>query len=168
MRGYLLDTNVVCYWFDERSEKHVDVTTHIDQLSDAMLFVSAVSLGEIAFGHRCESKSPTTIQLGLSSFVRSQLPHVVDVKRATAQYFGEIKARIFGKFSKQRGRKKQRLRQLTDPLSGEELGVDENDLWIAACAVEHNLVLVTYDKMARLREVTNDVLDFEDWAAATD
>ena len=44
-----------------------------------------------------------------------------------------------------------------------ELGIDENDLWIAAQAIEHNLVLVTNDEMKRIKHVAGPVLDIEDW-----
>jgi predicted nucleic acid-binding protein len=53
---------------------------------------------------------------------------------------------------------------LVDPLTAKCLGIQENDLWIAAQAYESNLVLVTHDKMDRLREVASDLLAFEDWA----
>lgn len=50
-----------------------------------------------------------------------------------------------------------------DPVTAKELGIDENDLWIAAQSIEHNLILVSNDKMARIREVAGPVLDVEDW-----
>ena len=52
-----------------------------------------------------------------------------------------------------------------------ELGIDENDLWIVAQAVERNLVLVTSDKMWRIRETVCELYpDFgsEDWAESSD
>jgi predicted nucleic acid-binding protein len=53
-----------------------------------------------------------------------------------------------------------------DPVTGHQLGIDENDLWIAAQAVEHNLVLITSDKLLKLREADPDGrLLIENWTA---
>jgi predicted nucleic acid-binding protein len=53
---------------------------------------------------------------------------------------------------------------LIDPVTSRELGIQENDLWIAAQALEYNLVLVTNDKMDRIRDVCED-LQVENWTA---
>jgi len=64
--------------------------------------------------------------------------------------------------------KPSRLNQLVDPISGEELGVQENDLWIAAQAMTFGLVLVTHDskhhfgKLLRHFKSTLQI-DVEDW-----
>ncbi len=64
--------------------------------------------------------------------------------------------------------KKRRAEQLCDPITGRELGIDENDLWIVAQAAERNLVLVTHDKIVRIREALQNIgagVRIEDWAA---
>ena len=57
-----------------------------------------------------------------------------------------------------------RPKQLVDPMTSRELGIQENDLWIAAQALEYNLVLVTNNKMDRIRDVCED-LQVENWTA---
>jgi predicted nucleic acid-binding protein len=47
-------------------------------------------------------------------------------------------------------------------VTSQELGIQENDLWMAAQALEYNLVFVTNDKMERIREVCAD-LQLENW-----
>ena len=42
------------------------------------------------------------------------------------------------------------------------MGLDVNDIWIAAIALEHNLVLVTKDGMAKIREAAPS-LRIENW-----
>jgi predicted nucleic acid-binding protein len=44
------------------------------------------------------------------------------------------------------------------------LGIDENDLWLAAQAVARNLTLVTNDKIEKIREAANGSLYVENWA----
>lgn len=51
-----------------------------------------------------------------------------------------------------------------EPSTGKELGIDENDLWIAAQAIERNLVLASQDSMARLLDVAAE-LRIEDWTS---
>ena len=51
MHGYLLDTNIVAYWFDERRSEHERVVQHIQELPDTTpLMISAITLGEIEYG----------------------------------------------------------------------------------------------------------------------
>ncbi len=165
MRGYLLDTNIISYWFQPGTPENRNVVTHIGGLdAGAPLRVSAVTLGEIEYGHRVVSTTGRPIQVQFNRFVQTQLPDVLDVRRTTRTYYGQIRARLFEKYSPQHGRKALRPEQLVDPVTAKALSVQENVIWIAAQAVEYNLVLVTHDRMARLRDVAGDILDIEDWA----
>lgn len=166
MRGYLLDTNIIAYWFRRGTPENHNVVTHIGGLdAGTPLRVSAVTLGEIEYGHCVVSTPGTAEQIQFNRFVQTQLPDVVDVRRTTRIYYGQIRARLFEKYSPQQGRKALRPEQLVDPVTAKTLGVQENDIWIAAQAAEYNLVLVTHDRMARLRVVASDILNIEDWAA---
>ena len=42
---------------------------------------------------------------------------------------------------------------LQERTTAKELGVQENDIWIAAQAIQYNLVLLTADYMRRLEKV---------------
>ena len=55
-----------------------------------------------------------------------------------------------------------------DRVTGQELGIDENDLWIAAQSIAHNLVLVSNDRMLKIRTAAGVVLDLEDWEKSPD
>ena len=166
MRGYLLDTQTISYWFRPGTPENHNVVTHIDGLdAGTPLRVSAVALGEIEYGHRVAPKTETPIQVEFNRFVQTQLPDVLDVRRTTRIYYGQIRARLFEKYAPERGRKALRPEQLVDPVTAKTLGVQENDIWIAAQAAEYNLVLVTHDKMTHLREAVSDILAIEDWAA---
>ena len=60
--------------------------------------------------------------------------------------------------------------QITDRVTATRLGIDENDLWIAAQAVQYNLALVTNDGMARIRAVLSELapsLHIENWTKPT-
>jgi len=165
IRGYLLDTNIICYWFDTRCPEHKRVVGRLaSRPSGSPLTVSVLSLGEIEYGHRVASKDvDSSIQAQFSAFVRSQLPRVLDIQRTTGIYYGKLRALLFEKYAPGDKIKTLRPEQLIDPTTSLELGIQENDLWIAAQATERNLALVTHDKMAHIRAVADELV-FEDWA----
>jgi tRNA(fMet)-specific endonuclease VapC len=86
---------------------------------------------------------------------------VLSVDRHTRIYYGDLKARLFRAYSPASPRQNHPERCI-DWATGAELGIDENDLWIAAQAIQFNLILVTNDEMARIRDVAPE-LDIQDW-----
>ena len=88
---------------------------------------------------------------------------VLDVTKATRISYGALRASVFEAYAPNaRRRRGLRPEQLIDPVTSQALGIQENDLWMAAQALEYNLVFVTNDKMARIREVCAD-LQVENW-----
>ena len=165
--GYLLDTCIIRYWYDERKEQHPNVVARIQALpDDTPLRVSAITLGEMEYGHRAVSATDTPVQAAFRRFIGDRFPwgFVLNITSDTASYYGLIRARLFEKFSPRRKRNGLRPSQLIDPVTAKELGIQENDLWIAAQGTERNLVLVTNDPMPRIREVVSDLLRIENWA----
>jgi tRNA(fMet)-specific endonuclease VapC len=165
VQGYLLDTNIVSYWFDGKCPQNGAVAGHVARLPPGTpLAISAVTLGEIEYGMRVRSADPDEIEAEFQAFILEQLPQVLDVTRTTRTYYGILRARLFERFAPSESRRKgRRPEQLTDPATGRELGIQENDLWIAAQAFEYNLVLVTNDGLVRIREAGGD-LRIENWA----
>ena len=164
MHGYLLDTNIVRYWFDERRPEHQRVLQHIQELDEPPLMISAITLGEIEYGLQV-TRSDTFKQEAYLAFISTNLPMVLDITKTTRIYYGSLRASVFEKYApNERRRRGLRPEQLIDPVTSRELGIQENDLWIAAQALEYNLVLVTNDKMDRIRDVCED-LQVENWTA---
>ena len=167
MRGYLLDTNIVAYRVDTRRPQHERVAQHIQELPEATpLMISAITLGEIEFGLRVSKVNTSeqeASQDALRAFIHTNLPMVLDVTKTTRIYYGALRADVFEKYApKAKRRSGLRPEQLIDPVTSQELGIQENDLWIAAQALEYNLVFVTNDKMERIRDVCED-LRVENW-----
>jgi len=166
VEGYLLDTNIVRFWFDPARAEHDRVRSRIEALpGDSPMMISAITLGEIEYGHRAlgDTGDPAQERIFLE-FLESRLPVVLNVERHTRASYGSLRARLFEKFApKERRKKSLRPEQLIDPTTSKELGIQENDLWLAAQALEHNLVLVSHDKMTRLRKVAEE-LRVQDWA----
>ena len=162
--GYLLDTNIVAYWFDVGRPQHERVVHHIQELPETTpLMISAITLGEIEFGLQvAQAKTPE--QEAFRAFINTNLPMVLNVTKATRICYGSLRAGVFEKYAPNvKRRRGLRPEQLIDPVTSQELGIQENDLWIAAQALEYNLVLVTNDKMERIRDVCEE-LQIENWA----
>ena len=176
MPDYLLDTNIVRYWYDTHCPQHAKVLARVREVRQPdpqtqyvpRLFVSVVTVGEIEFGHRVAPMPEPSKQSEYLTFLRGQCPEPLEIVPHVAEHYGKLKAWLFDTASDRKMRaKKYRLRQLIDPTSAEELQADENDLWIAAQAVTFKLVLVTHDSRGHFGDLLDRLsaeLQVEDWA----
>jgi tRNA(fMet)-specific endonuclease VapC len=158
--GYLLDVNMVGHYFNEQ----VNVMARLRALPQGtLLFVSAIGLGEIEFGHSLTASTDHERRNECDRFINNQFPlkMVIPVTRHTRVHYGILKARLFSAYPPQRLGENHPERCF-DRVTGAELGIDENDLWMAAQAIQYNLIMVTNDEMARIRSVAPE-LDVEDW-----
>ena len=175
MPGYLIDTQTIAYWFDGESGKYPMVQSKAEaRRGNSPLYVSAISLGEIEYGHAAHPAGAGKRREDFLTSMREELPQILSVSRHTAEPYGRIRAALFDRFGpKSKKGQAKRAEELCDPTSGRELGIDENDLWLVAQAVERNLVLVTHDKLVHIRQALQDLqaqqnldltLRIEDWA----
>jgi predicted nucleic acid-binding protein len=173
---YLLDTNILRFWYDTRCDEHEQVLARVQAIRQPeplteyipRLFISVVTLGEIEYGHSVAAVPDPKKQSEYSRFVREQCPQSLEVTRHVAEPYGELKAWLFEKPSNRRKRTKaMRDREVTHPTPAKELHADENDLWIAAQAMTFNLVLVTHDSRGNFGKLLghfSSTLQVEDWA----
>ncbi len=170
MKGYLLDTNAISDWLDSTWPRHEAVSRRVDQCACAktILLTSTVVLGEIEYGIRVSPKDKAQFLDQLRAQVNVQFVNrrfLLDVSRSTTVVYGDLRARLFEKYAPRDKRKKGlRPEELVCPVTSKTLGIQENDLWIAAQAIERNLVLVSNDPMRRIRDVAPQ-LRVENWAA---
>jgi len=154
--GYLLDTNHIEYVFT----KHKRVMKRLGSLpGDTQLRASVISLGEIEAGHRITETTDHQKRHDFERFINNEFrPHGLLVKPTTRQYYAHIVESIWKRHPPS-GRRTRTEWHLVG------LGVDINDVWIAAQAIEHNLVLVTEDDMKCIRQSVGKLLDVDNWAA---
>lgn len=114
--GFLLDSNVIVAAFEE----DLEVTQHLAATPSELLFIPAVALGELYFG-AMKSRRANANRQRLEEFVAAS--NVLPVDAATARIYGEVR---------------ERLRSIGRPIP-------ENDLWIAATALQNGIALVTRD-----------------------
>lgn len=183
MADYLLDTNILSYWYDDSpgadgrtKPAHRNVVRNVARVRTpdpqtgyvARLFVSTVTMGEVEYGHRSATNPDAKKQAEYAKFIREQCPVALDITRHVAEQYGRMKAWLFKACEPKAGwSKKKRAEQLEYPATGHELQIDENDLWIAAQAMTHSLVLVTHDRRGNFGKVLTQFsasLRVEDWA----
>jgi tRNA(fMet)-specific endonuclease VapC len=132
--------------------------------TDTPIAISVITIGEIEYGHKVVSPSGLTqIQSDFITFVLRNFPLVIPITEMTTPYYGSIRARLFERFGPKKKRKGLRPEQLLDPVTSRVLGIQENDIWIAAQALERNLVLVTNDSMQRVKDGVSE-LQIENWS----
>ena len=167
---YLLDAMMIGKLADSRPDPEVDATTrrfreHLHAIGDAKVIICAITVGEAEFGLRIVSGMDD----GKREAVRRTLTafsEVFSIDRATAILFGEVRAALFDKHaplvSRNARRKIKWVEDLVDRTSAKSLGVQENDVWLAAVALQYNLVLVSDDRMTRIKEAWPK-LHFVNW-----
>jgi tRNA(fMet)-specific endonuclease VapC len=105
-----------------------------------------------------------TFMMEKSQRKETNLPHLIEfledirihhITEETATIYGHIKADLFNEFAPKE-KSKRRKTKITD------LGFDENDLWIAAIALQNDLTIVSRDSdFLRIQQVRS--LRLESW-----
>lgn len=190
MADYLLDTNVISDWYDDTPTQgggpkpaHKAVRTNVERVRIPnpetgyvpRFYVSFVTHGEIEYGART-SRTPdpakgaaySAMDAAKKRFVSEQCPEELKWNKHVPIAYGELKAWVFEYCAPKELRpKKVRFKQLIDPATATALDIADNDLWIAAQAMTHDLVLVTRDRRGNFGKVLQQFassLRVEDWA----
>lgn len=114
--GFLFDTNIVIAAFG-RDE---GVAQRLEGLPADSIFIPSIVIGELFYGAYRSSRA-TENRRRIEEFVRAS--NVLPCDAATARTYGELK----------------------DGLLRKGRPIPENDIWIAAVAIQHDLTLVTRD-----------------------
>lgn len=128
---FLLDTNHCSRLLDSDP----DVTANVAANSDMPMATSVITEGELVFmAQGSARKAANTARI--SAFLEAV--RIFHVDSATAQIYGSLKADIYDVF----GPKERSKRQHTTIT---HLGFSDNDLWIAAIALRHDLTIASMD-----------------------
>lgn len=176
MRTFLLDTNIWEYWFNKEShpEKYANIERQVKELIILenntkefawRLGISFITLGEIDYGYNVMTKKERSREREFRVFISSKKPWTPQIDKHVVKEYGKLRADLFESYApKDKKRKGLRPCQLVDPVTSLELGIQENDIWIAAQAISRNLTLVTNDAMGRIRKVAGQSLHIDNWA----
>lgn len=164
VEGYVLDTTICSAAWDYGSPDHSYVRQRLGKLDESPVYVTAVSIGEVEYGLQVAPAIDTRRQRMVRTAMASY--QVLDIDRHTAQVYGEIRGRLFRKYSpkNRRGRlTHKRVEDLVERATGKALGIQENDLWIVSVAVQYNMMVVTNDRMCRVIEAAQYLDRTEYW-----
>jgi tRNA(fMet)-specific endonuclease VapC len=160
VRGYFLDTCVLSDWYN-KDDRILDRICNLG--TDPPLWVSVIAWGEVEYG--IQSQAPTERQ-DLDEFRQfvKEIGGPKEISKHTGPCYGKLRALLFEEFAP-KGKRNKSLRpeQLVDPVTSKELGIQENDLWMAAQAMEHNFILATGDKMNRISKIAQGLVTIENW-----
>jgi tRNA(fMet)-specific endonuclease VapC len=145
---YLLDTNHGSRIISDDRQVIQAALNHRDE----GVAISVITQGELMFmAERSERKveNITCVQSFLESF------DVYPISPAISDTYASLKAKLLDTFGPQDKAKRRKIRI-------QAIGFDDNDLWIAATAIQYNLTLVSADSdFDRIQQVT--ALQVETW-----
>lgn len=146
MDTYLLDTNLVSILYDAGRPNHVKVRRALAAFDPAApQLVSAITVGELRFGLALSRAAGRPLSHIEACIERTEEHPLAEVGRYTAEAFGYVKSSLALQRVDIQRRLPRWVEGWSDRVTGQHLQIDENDLWIAAQAVERNLVVVTLD-----------------------
>lgn len=155
---YLLDTSVLSVLVNQSQPLHVKAIAFKNQYAgdEQRLFVCVISLAEMQFGlNMFEGRTPKPSHADLEVVRRhiqaaGSVSEPLEVTRHVAMEHGRLRAKWAWKLSpnkaasgKLKGVPPERW---SDDWPATTLQITENDIWIAAMALTHDLTLVTCDK----------------------
>lgn len=145
---YLLDTNHCSLAILGNTE----VLNRLAEIGGSIIATCAIVQGELVDMAERSQRQESNLTL-VRNFLRGI--YIYNIDQETANVYGQLKAAVFNQFAPKE-KNKRRKAKITD------LGFGENDLWIAAIALQHNLTLVSADSdFKRIQEVKT--LSVESW-----
>lgn len=152
MEGYLLDTCTVCAYWEPAHPFYAVTREEIDVLEgSAPRFVSRITLAEIEFGILLdEAATGIRSARAVAILEKAQEYRIREISRHTAHEYAELRKNIATTYLSITSNRPRWIDLWMDRSTGEQLQIDENDVWICAQARELNLIVVTTDrKMVR-------------------
>ncbi|MGG6264408.1 type II toxin-antitoxin system VapC family toxin [Leptolyngbya sp. AN03gr2] len=143
---YLLDTNHCSYIIDN----YPQVSAEFRSRSGASFAISIITQGELLYMVEKSAQKAGNLKT-VQSFLDTIGLHLLDEE--TAIIYSQLKIAIFNQFAPKDQAKRRKA-------SIQTLGFYDNDLWIAATALQHNLTLVSADgDFTRMQQVCPLILE---------
>jgi tRNA(fMet)-specific endonuclease VapC len=136
---YLLDTNHCSALILGESA----IASRIRQVRASQIAISAITEGELLYMAENSEKVIENLAV-INEFLEDM--SVYDVDSFTSSIYAKLKAKVMTRFAPKE-RSKRRKTKISD------LGIGENDLWIASTAIANSLTIVSADRdFMRIKE----------------
>ncbi|BAY93497.1 MULTISPECIES: PIN domain-containing protein [unclassified Tolypothrix] len=143
---YILDTNHC----SAAIIGDVNLLRRLAELENSLITTCVIVQGELIDMAERSQRRESNLDL-IHRFLEGIYIHSIDA--STATIYGQLKAALFKQFAPKE-KNKQRKTKITD------LGFDENDIWIAAIALQNNLTVVSRDSdFLRIQQVRTFTLE---------
>ena len=155
---FLLDTSALSALTNWNHARHTSAVAFKDQhvRQEQRLFVCVISLAEMQFGlNMYEMRSPRAKEADLDALRKhiqaaGSLSEPLEVTRHIATEQGRLRSKWAWKVAPRKAAQGKLKgvppEQWSDDWPASSLQITENDIWIAATAITHDLTLVTCDK----------------------
>ncbi len=132
-----------------------DVIDRAAQVGEQKLLTCAIVQGELVYMMEKSQRREANLAV-LADFLQD-IP-IYRIDEETAKIYGQLKTNLFNYFAPKEFSKRRKA-TITS------LGFGDNDLWITAVALQHNLILVSSDRdFQRMHEV--QPLPIESWMSS--
>ncbi|MGB6295130.1 MAG: PIN domain-containing protein [Rivularia sp. (in: cyanobacteria)] len=129
-----------------------NVIQRVNEVGEDNIFTCLIVQGELTFMMEKSQRREANLAQ-LAQFLEDI--RIYRITEETATIYGQIKAALINQFAPKE-KSKRRKAKVTD------LGFDENDIWIAAIALQNNLTIVSRDSdFLRIQQVKS--LSIESW-----
>ncbi|NES00308.1 MAG: type II toxin-antitoxin system VapC family toxin [Symploca sp. SIO1B1] len=145
---YLLDTNHCSYLL----RKEPTVYHYAIAIGTENLATCVIVQGELIFMAEKSEQKQLNLE-NVNNFL--QYLRIYRVNETTVIIYGQLKTALINQFAP-KNKSQRRRTKITD------IGFDDNDLWIAAVALQHNLTLVSADSDFQHIQTVQD-LSVENW-----
>ena len=146
---HLLDTNHC----SRAILKDPRILNRLNKIDANIVATSVITQGELIDMAERSQRNKSNLAL-VQSFLQGIYIYPID--EITATKYGQLKASIFKQFAPKEKSKRRKTKIIN-------LGFDDNDLWIAAVALQNDLIVVSSDSdFQRIKQVENK-LTVESW-----
>lgn len=152
MDGFLLDTNIISILANLRDLRHTEFKQKIQHLDH--IWLPVVAIAEIESGMAKADRPDETQRDEIRRFFR-EYPQHLGIGDNTVEPYAHLRSQLWRMYAtrEKRGHKEKLPEELSDKVTGKQLGIDERDLFIASVAAENGLVLATNDSNAGMQRI---------------
>ena len=145
---YLLDTNHC----SRAILGDPNILSHLAAVDNTLVTTCVIVQGELIDMAERSQRRENNVAL-VQRFLQGI--YIYNIDGTTATLYGQLKAALFKQFAPKEKSQRPKTKMT-------HLGFDENDLWIAASALQHNLTVVSADSdFQRIQQVR--ALSLESW-----